>query len=162
MIEVEHNIFIGCDADVSEFEANHAEGAIIHAAKEPYHRQALGYGGRAAPKDSDEYLVAFRDDPYRLCLNLVDSPKPEFIPEECFGAAVQFINTIREEEGADYPILINCNQGKSRSVGIYLYFLVKGEDGPNTLVEAIEYLESLGMDVAMGDGVSGALANWLD
>lgn len=156
MIEVEDGVFIGCDADVDEFYGEHG-GFCIHAAKEPYHRKAVGYTGRAAPKDSDEYLIAERDT--FNAYNLVDSPKPEFIPLEIFDHAACAISEMRER---GVSVLINCNQGKSRSVGIYLYYLVKSEDGPNTLVEAIEYLESLGMDVEMGDGVSGALSEWLD
>lgn len=157
MIEVQDGIYIGCDADVVEFYADHEDGYCIHAAKEPYHRKAVGYTGRGAPKDSDEYLIAERDT--FNAYNLVDSPKPEFIPREIFDHAANAIAQMNEQ---GVPVLINCNQGKSRSVGIYLYYLVTGEDGPNTLVEGIEYLESLGMDIEMGDGVLGALTEWLD
>ena len=156
MIEVEDGVWVGNEADVDEFYGEHG-GFCIHAAKEPYHRKALGYTGRAAPKEDPEYLVAVRDT-YNA-YNLVDSPKPEFIPKEIFDHAANSIAEMREK---GVPVLINCNQGKSRSVGIYLYYLVSGEDGPNTLVEGIEYLESLGMDVEMGDGVLGALTEWLD
>jgi len=157
MIEVEDGVYIGCDADVDEFYADHEDGYCVHAAKEPYHRKAVGYTGRAAPKDHPEYLMAHRDT--FTAYNLVDSPKPEFIPRAIFDSAFELVAHLRAQS---VPVLINCNQGKSRSVGIYLYYLVTGEDGPNTLVEGIEYLESLGMDVEMGDGVLGALTEWLD
>lgn len=157
MIEVEGNVWIGNEADVDEFYAEFDNAYCIHAAKEPYHRKALGYTGRAAPKDDPEYLVAHRES--FSAYNLVDSPKPEFIPRTIFENAAE---VIQHQLDAGNTVLINCNQGKSRSVGIYLYYLVTGEDGPNTLVEGIEYLESLGMDVEMGDGVLGALTEWLD
>lgn len=69
MIEVFPNLYVG-----SEQDEHLARGApcwfIIHACKEPYHRQALGYSGRAASKDHPEYLIAHRLG--RLILNLVD------------------------------------------------------------------------------------------
>lgn len=154
MIEVEDGIYIGCDADVDEFYGEHA-GFCIHAAKEPYHRKAVGYTGRAAPKDSDEYLIAERDT--FNAYNLVDSPKPEFIPREIFDHAAQTVADMLEK---GVPVLINCNQGKSRSVGIYLYYFCRTNKLP--LVDGIEYLEEhVGMDLELGDGVAGALANWL-
>lgn len=156
MIEVEGNVWIGNEADVDEFYGEFG-GFCIHAAKEPYHRKAVGYTGRGAPKEHPEYLVAERDT--FNAYNLVDSPKPEYIPHDIF---VHAANAIHEMVEKGVPVLINCNQGKSRSVGIYLYYLVKGEGGPNTLVEGIEHLESLGVDIEMGDGVLGALTEWLD
>lgn len=47
MIQIHPNLFLGSDAD-----ADKAIGAacIVHCAKEPYHRKALGYTGRAAEK----------------------------------------------------------------------------------------------------------------
>jgi len=156
MIEVEDGVFIGCDADVDEFYADHEGGYCVHAAKEPYHRKAVGYTGRAAPKDSDEYLMAHRET--FVAYNLVDSPKPEFIPKAIFDDAVTIITNAC---AMGVPVLINCNQGKSRSVGIYLYYRCK--TWGCSLVDAIAYLEyEVGMDVEMGDGVSGALSEWLD
>jgi len=70
MIEVYLNLFVG---DQSDYEINVAtqEGwAVVHACKEPYHRQALGYRVRGAPKDHPEYLVARRGN--RLILNIVE------------------------------------------------------------------------------------------
>lgn len=155
MIEVEDGIYIGCDADVDEFYADNDGGYCIHAAKEPYHRKAVGYTGRAAPKDDPEYLMAHRDT--FSAYNLVDSPKPEFIPRVIFDNAIEVIALKRE---AGVPVLINCNQGKSRSVGIYLYYFCTTNELP--LADGIEYLEEhVGMDLELGDGVAGALADWL-
>lgn len=156
MIEVQDGIFIGCDADVDEFYADHENGYCIHAAKEPYHRKAVGYTGRGAPKDHPEYLMAHRDT--FTAYNLVDSPKPEFIPRAIFDSAFELIAHLQSE---GKTILINCNQGKSRSVGIYLFYFCQANDLP--LVAGIEYLEEVvGMEVELGDGVLGALTEWLD
>ena len=68
MIEVHRNLFVGGEADEQQVRGHHG-WFFIHACKEPYHRQALGYAGRAASKDHPEYLIARRDG--RLILNLV-------------------------------------------------------------------------------------------
>lgn len=154
MIEVQEGIYIGNEADVDEFYGEHPDGYCIHAAKEPFHRRALGYTGRAAPKEHPEYLVAHRDT--FTAYNLVDSPKPEFIPRAIFDNAVE---VIQEQLNAGKCVLINCNQGKSRSVGIFLYWVCTTQDV--SFIEAIEQLENH-MDVEMGNGVSGALTEWLD
>jgi hypothetical protein len=50
MIEIHPNLYIGNEHDY-EFNVRRESGwCIVHACKEPYHRQALGYTGRAAPK----------------------------------------------------------------------------------------------------------------
>lgn len=89
MIEVYPNLFVGDEADART--ALSATGwFIVHACKEPFHRQELGYTGRAAPKSHPEYLIAERDG--RLILNLVDAPKPAYNPKEVVDAAVDAIH----------------------------------------------------------------------
>lgn len=158
MKELLTNLYLGCDADVEEFKDLHPEGAIIHAAKEKWHREAVGYTGRGAPKDHPEYLVAVRDN--ELMLNLVDCPKPEFIPRACFDAAYEFFAEYFEE----VPILIHCNQGKSRAPGVMLYCLWKTkffhDDAP--FDEMVAWLEEQGYEPEFGDGVYLALTGWID
>ena len=111
MIEVFPNVFQGSDKDVDAFLEQHPEGAIIHAAKEPWHRNALGYVGRGAPKNHPEYLYADRGN--RLYLNFVDAEDAKYINKEMVDYALQW--ALRKKmEGT--PLLIHCNQGKSRSV----------------------------------------------
>lgn len=123
MIEIYPNLFIGDEHDY-ESRVRHQPGwCIVHACKEPYHRQALGYTQRAAPKTHPEYLIARRGT--RLILNLVDAPDPAYIPKEIIDAALEFIG-INLSSGN--RVLVHCNEGCSRSASIGLLFLAKYTD----------------------------------
>lgn len=103
---------------------------IIQAAKEPWHREALGYKTPGAPKDSDEYLIAYRDNDRRIILNLVDSPNPSYISKEIISLAPHIIKSrlgILEAGDADdnKKMLVQCNKGESRSPSLVLLFLVR-------------------------------------
>jgi len=120
MIEIFPNLYIGNENDY-ESKVRHEKGwCVIHACKEPYHRQALGYRTKAAPKEHPEYLSASRGN--RLILNLIDAPDPAYIPKEIIDAALEFINTTLQ---AGNRILVHCNLGESRSPGIGLLYLLK-------------------------------------
>jgi len=75
MIEVHPNLWIGDEHDYSRHVRAESGWSVVHACKEPFHRQALGYTGRAVSKNHSEYLIARRER--RLILNLVDAPKCE-------------------------------------------------------------------------------------
>lgn len=97
---------------------------IIQAAKEPWHRQALGYKTPGAPKNSSEYLIAYRDN--RIIFNLVDSPNPSYISEDILEAAPEIIATrLSLASIKDGKVLIQCNKGESRSPSLVFLFLVK-------------------------------------
>ena len=133
-------IYVGCEADIEEFQELHPDGMILHACKEPFHRQALGYTGRGAPKDHPEYLTARRGD--ALILNLIDGNDPKWIPAECFIKADAFIQEAMDNER---HILIHCNQGMSRAPSILFYHLIKCDvdifAGCDTFEDAREYFE---------------------
>ena len=57
MREVYKNLYIGNQQDYETGTFTPSEWAFLLAAKEPWHRQALGYTGRAAAKDDPEYLM---------------------------------------------------------------------------------------------------------
>ena len=118
MIEVSRNLFVGSQEDES-FVRGQTGWYFIHACKEPYHRQALGYTGRGAPKDHPEYLVAARDG--RLILNLVDVENVAYIPAEIIDAALMAIN----QNIGGSKVLVHCNQGLSRSPAIALLYMAK-------------------------------------
>lgn len=118
MIEVHQNLFVG-DA-VNEAEVRGKEGwFVISASKEPWHRKALGYTERAAPKDHPEYLIAIR--PKHLILNLVDAADPAYIPDEIVTMAIA---TMHLHLG-DHKVLVHCNQGLSRSPTLALLYLAQ-------------------------------------
>ena len=121
MIEVCQNLFVGSQND--EVAIRGLSGwFVIHACKEPYHRQALGYTTVGAPKNHPEYLLAMR--PGRLILNLVDVDKVSFIAPEIINAA---LNAIGDNIGSS-KVLIHCNQGMLRSPAIAFLYLLKFTD----------------------------------
>ena len=69
MKKVHENLYVGSTEDYQHLPTP-SKWYVIHACKEPFHRQALGYSGRAAPKNHPEYLIARREG--RLILNLID------------------------------------------------------------------------------------------
>src|SRR5471032_2821911 len=113
MIEVHKNFFVGAETDEQGIRGQ-SGWYVIHACKEPYHRQALGYTGRGAPKNHPEYLIAPRDG--RLILNLVDVDNVAYIPAEIIDAALAAIH----QNITSSKVLVHCNQGMSRSPAIAL------------------------------------------
>lgn len=124
-IEVAPRLHVGSTADYASLEsmwdaglANQDRWAVVHAAKEPYHRDFVGYVERAAPKDHPEYLFARRDN--RLALNLIDVADVKYMPEPLWAAAIAFIT---EHHDAGREVLIHCNQGGSRAPSLALLWL---------------------------------------
>ena len=157
MIEITPNVFIGNEADY-EFDVQFRKGwATIHACKEPYHRAALGYTGRACSKDNPEYLLARRDN--RLMLNLVDVDNPEWISPIIIDAALAFID---EQLSLGQQVLVHCNQGKSRAAGIGLLYLAgKNRFNGMTFEQAEEAFSKIYPDYSPALGVRGfCAANW--
>ncbi len=118
MIEVYPNLFVGNETDAYAT-LNKTGWYIIHACKEPFHREALGYTGKAAPKNHPEYLIARREN--RLILNLIDAADPAYIPQEIINEAVDAIHLNISE----LKVLVHCNQGLSRSPTIAMLYLLK-------------------------------------
>lgn len=118
MFEVHPNLFVGSQVDYETDPFAFGEWAVIHACKEPYHRQALGYSGRAVSKTHPEYLIARR--PNRLILNLIDVENPLYIPDEIMETSIAFIHASLATERR---VLVHCNQGLSRSPAIAMLYL---------------------------------------
>ena len=121
MIEVHHNLFVGSQDD-ELYIRGQSGWFLVHACKDPYHRQALGYTGRGAPKDHPEYLIARR--PGRLILNLVDTNDINYVPAEIIDAALDGVH----ENIVSSKVLVHCNQGMSRSPAIAFLYLLKFSD----------------------------------
>ena len=146
-------LYCGSDADVDEFRELFPQGRIVHAAKEPWHREALGYTGRGAPKDSPEYLIAVRDD--ELILNLVDAADKKWIAGECFDAAVEYIDAAYDD---GVPVLVHCNQGGSRGPGIIFYWMYCTAEDSGDFENTVDYFtEEMYEDFNPGAGVRAFL-----
>jgi len=118
MIEIYPRLFVGDESDY-EMSIKHKDGWwVVHACKEPYHRQLLGYTGRGAPKEHPEYLIAKRGN--RLILNLVDAEDPSYIPKQIIDESLLFIENSLHSGG---HVLVHCNEGESRSPSIGLLYL---------------------------------------
>jgi predicted protein tyrosine phosphatase len=158
MIEVYPNLFVGNEQDYESDVANQDGWAVVHACKEPYHRQALGYSGRGAPKHHPEYLVARRGN--RLILNIVDADNPAFFAPEMINAALDFIE---QALARGQKVLVHCNQGQSRSPSIALLYMASRLDAlPTSSLETAEReFRTLYPDYAPKSGIRGYLAqNW--
>ena len=118
MKEVAENLFVGNMYDYENFVKNQVGWSIVHACKEPYHRQLLGYRTKGAPKEHPEYFFAERGD--RLYLNIVDAPDPAYIPKVIIDKAIEFIDNKLK---LGNKVLIHCNEGMSRSPIIALLYL---------------------------------------
>jgi len=116
MIEVYKNLFVGCANDLMFTDK---DWYIIHAAKEPYHRQAIGYKERALNKLHKEYLYAIRGN--ELSLNMIDTPSPDFFKKSMINAALKFID---QGITLEKKVLIHCNEGMSRSPSLAFLYMV--------------------------------------
>ena len=121
MIEVFKNLFVGSQSDYEFNAISFTTWSVVHACKEPYHRDLLGYTGRAAPKDHPQYLYGY--DAYNhLVLNIVDAPDPGFFADAMIDEAINYcLKGLKEGK----KVLIHCNQGESRAPSIALLVLKK-------------------------------------
>lgn len=133
MIEVAPRLFVGNALDYEKQVKGKPGWAVVHCAKEPYHREAVGYTGRGCDNKHAEYLMARRDN--RLCLNMIDAPTAEFFRDEMIDAALAFIT---EQMNKNQTVLVHCNQGGSRAPSLALLYLRRNS----------ERFEALGFDDA--------------
>lgn len=150
MIQIATNLFVGDQDDYKQFEGS-SEFKFVQAAKEPWHRKALGYKGKSAPKDHPEYLYAFRDS--RLILNLVDASKKKYFQDEIFQVAHSFIKSYKDT----WKVLVHCNKGQSRAPGVVLYYLWKEGFVPSNYREAVDGFSVLYPTFQPSDGLEGFL-----
>lgn len=159
MIEVAAGLFVGAAADYEQLRESGLRGwSVVHAAKDPWHREAVGYEGRGAPKDHAEYLWAHRDR--RLALNLIDVDDPQYIRPEIIEEALGFID---DELAEGRKVLVHCNQGQSRGPTIALMWMHRYHDEllPPDFEKAIVAFTELYPPYAPRNGMrSFAEANW--
>lgn len=157
MIQVYPRLYVGSDADWFGGAKDLPDLAVIHAAKEPHHRQALGYTTKAAPEGDKEYYVAYRG--HELMLNLIDSPDPKYIPPTVIDAALAFIggNIHRRD------VLVHCNRGESRAPSIALLWMAANTTdlSGQTLADAEGDFILRYPNYSPGSGIRGFLyQNW--
>lgn len=121
MKKIHEHLFVGNQQDY-ENSFFDDDFSFVLAAKEPFHRQAIGYTGRACDKSHNEYLIARRDN-NKLILNMVDASSSLFFDKSMIDTALDYI----EEEIIDKNknVLIVCNKGESRSASLGLLYLIK-------------------------------------
>lgn len=122
MIEIRNNLHVGSDDDWKAIKGT-PKWSVVHCAKEPYHREALGYETPGAPKDHPDYLYARRGN--ELCLNMVDARSPEFIPLAMIKAAISFIYS---ELKLGRQVLVHCNRGESRGPTVAFLYMARDLD----------------------------------
>lgn len=123
MIEIYKNLYIGDENDFKRSVLHGGEKekwAVVHACKEPYHRDLLGYTDKGAPKNHPEYLTAIRGN--TLFLNLIDADSSSYIPEEIIKTALLFIDAQLTDKK---KVLVHCNRGESRGPTIGLLYLTQ-------------------------------------
>ncbi len=158
MIEVHPRLFIGTEHDYEAVVRNQPGWWVVHACKEPYHRQLLGYRSRGAPKGHPEYFLAVRGT--RLFLNLVDADDPAYIPKQIIDTALAFVDKGLSGGGR---VLVHCNQGESRAPSIGLLYMAAraGALPRSTLDEAEARFRQLYPGYNPKGGIRGFLrANW--
>ncbi len=121
MKEVFKNLFICSQLDCERNVFDEKACSFVFAAKEPWHRQAVGYTGRACDKSHPEYLWAYRDG-NKLILNMVDANSSLFFDKSMIDEALNFIEL---EMSKGKTAFIVCNKGESRSASIGLLYLIK-------------------------------------
>jgi predicted protein tyrosine phosphatase len=159
MVEIFPQLFFGTEQDYELGIKGKPGWAVVHACKEPYHRQLLGYTGRGAPKDNPEYLMARRGD--RLYLNLVDTEDPAYISGIIIHAALDFIG---KSLSAGKKCLVHCNQGESRSPSLGLLYLATiGAISNDSLLEAEQDFKKLYSSYMPKAGIRGFMAaHWAE
>jgi predicted protein tyrosine phosphatase len=160
MIEIHPNLYVGHQGDYEHLVKGQDGWAVVHACKEPYHRNLLGYTSRGAPKGHPEYFFAERGN--RLYLNLVDANDPAYIPKEIIDKAIAFVH---EKLADGLKVLVHCNQGESRSPGIGFLYLLKHTDAlPKTsLDDALATFRQVYPAFSPSRGISGFIAaHWED
>lgn len=156
MIEVHLNLFVGDEIDERRL-SREPGWFFIHACKEPYHRRALGYTGRAAPKNHPEYLIARREG--HLILNLVDVDDVNYVADEIVDAALEAIH----RNLGSAKVLLHCNQGQSRSPSIALLYLRRHTDRFTgvALADALQTFQTLYPPYAPARGMADYVRlNW--
>ena len=147
MEEIIRGLYLGDDDDVAK--AKERGYARLCCCKDGIdsHRSMLGYTELGAPKGKD-YLFARKADV--LALNLIDSPDPEFIPDEVIDEGLKFIKEMQDKHRI---LLVHCNAGHSRSASIVLAYLHAVGEMPQGFVGAERMFRTIYKKYSPGTGM---------
>lgn len=116
MIKVSKNLFVG---ELRDCSSTHGSFFVVHACKDPCHRNAVGYTRRLNPSHPN-YLI--KESNTDLFLNIVDMPQLSMeFAQPIFSRAMDFISS----NILKCPVLIHCNLGESRAPSIALIYMAK-------------------------------------
>ena len=139
MKEIYPNLFIGSQNDYEFNKDLFNDWFVVHACKDPYHRNALGYLGKAAPKASPYYYFIY-DSKGHLILNMVDVEDSGFYCDTMIDEALKYcINGLKNCK----KVFIHCNQGESRAPSIALLVLRKAGILKGTFAESVIWLRNI-------------------
>jgi len=157
MVEVGPRLIVG---DLNACRARIGADAVVHACKHPCHQRSVGYTGNL-PASHPEYLVAQRE--HDLYANLVDMDRPldHRFTGPIMAAALDFIEG---HDRAGRPVLVHCNEGRSRAPTVAMLYLAKRAGAlPDDHLEAAEEFRQRYPAYAPGPGVRAYLArHWHD
>lgn len=121
MKKILDRLYIGSQQD---YESTYFDDdfSYVLAAKNPFHKDAIGYEGKSCDKSHPEYLWAYRDNGNKLILNMVDAPSSLFFDKSMIDEALNFIEDKLE---LGRKVIVCCNKGESRSTSLALLYLIK-------------------------------------
>jgi len=120
MKEVVSNLFVCNQKDLENNVFDEENCSFVLAAKNPFHKNAVGYTGKSCDKNHPEYLIARRGN--KLILNMVDAPYSIYFDKGMIDTALEFID---EELKRGQTVYTVCNAGQSRSASLVLLYLIK-------------------------------------
>lgn len=100
------------------------EDAVLFCAKDPYHKEMVGYEGNC-PKDHPDYLFCYDDNDKRLALNMIDAPDKKYFDDTMILHGINFIAR-HLNKGDD--VIVVCNKGQSRSPAMCLMYMMAHGD----------------------------------
>jgi len=139
-------LFVGNQYELSEIGNDFN---IIHAAKDPFHKNLEGYHGTKCPQDKYYY-----EDMSQASLCIIDFPKAfqwEWFPEDMLSSTMKFIDKSFEE---NKKVFIHCNQGLSRAPSIaFMYLVSRGLMKEDTFESNLNYFYELYPDYKPADAI---------
>jgi hypothetical protein len=147
-MEIIKNLFIGDDKAYERLK-NNKGWSFLRACKEGPggHRQILDYHTLGAPAGPN-YLWVKRGN--LLALNVLDLEEPGMIPDEVIDKGLKFID---DRMKAGDKVLVACNQGHSRSVGLMMLYLRSIGELPQSFARAKHIFKTIYPKADMGKGI---------